>query len=119
MAFDYASMQATATGLLGEFAQGVVSLRRATVTPGANPWDPPTRTTADTPLSAVVKRMHQRYENGVLIVETGDQVIFNVPAVEPLLSDQLVIGGKARAITSLTPIPPSGTVVVYKAWCAG
>ncbi len=120
MAFDYLSMQATATGLLGEFNQGVVSLRRETKTPGAQPWDPPVIGYADTPLSAVVKRFHQRYENGALVIETGDQVIFNVVAgFEPANTDKLVIDGKARAITNLTPIPPSGVVVAYKAWCAG
>jgi len=119
MAFDYAAMQATATGLLGDFKQGLVSLRRATQTPGANPWDPPSVVKADIALSAIVRRLHRRYENGVLIIETGDQVIFAVPAITPELTDRLVINGQARAITNLTPIPPSGTPVVYKAWCAG
>jgi hypothetical protein len=116
----YEEMQTMATELLTEFKQGAVSLRRVTVTPGANPWDPPTRTTADTPLSATLKRMHRRYENGILVIETGDKVTFAVPAgITPLLTDQLVINGQARAITNLTAVPPSGTPVVYKAWCAG
>lgn len=116
----YDEMQAVATELLGEFKQGIVKLRR--YTPGtpnpATPWVPAAPTKVDTDLSAVVKRLHQRYENGALVVETGDMVTFSVPAVAPLITDKIVLSGVERSITNLTPIPPSGTVVAYKAWCA-
>lgn len=118
MAGFYGEMAEMAGELLAEFAQGAVSLSRVTATPGENPWDPPTETAVTYPLKATVKRLHQRYENGVLIVETGDMVTFAVPEVVPELTDTLVIDGKERAITNLTPIPPAGTVVAYKAWCA-
>lgn len=107
-----------ATPLLTEFAQGAVLLRRVTTVPGENEWDPPVETPVDYPLAATVKRLHQRYEGGVLIVETGDMVTFAVPAVMPVLTDTLVIDGAERAITNLTPIPGAGKVVVWKAWCA-
>lgn len=136
--FNYGKMQATATRLLDRFQQGAVSLRRITTTPGANPWDPPTETSATYSLKGTVKRLHQRYENGVLIVQTGDMVTFAVGALlveqdsEPVeppqsvtlergdieLADGLVIDGVERAITNLAPIPPAGTVVAWKAWCA-
>lgn len=45
-------------------------------------------------------------------------VTFAVPTVEPQLTDTLVIDSAERVITNLTPIPPTGTVVAYKAWCA-
>jgi len=67
---------------------------------------------------AAAKRLQQRYENGVLIVETGDMVTFAVPEVEPLITDTLMIDGVECVITNLTAIPPAGTVVAYKAWCA-
>lgn len=102
----------------GGLGQGAVSLKRVTTVPGENPWDPPTETAVTYPLKAAVKRLHQRYENGVLIVETGDMVTFAVPDVVPALTDTLVIDGKERAITNLTPIPGAGTVVAWKAWCA-
>jgi hypothetical protein len=70
------------------------------------------------PLKAAVKRLHQRYEGGVLIVETGDIVTFAVPAVTPVLTDKLVIDGVERLISNLTPIPSAGTTVAWKAWCA-
>lgn len=102
----------------GGLGQGSVSLKRVTTTAGPNPWDPPTETAVTYPLKAAVSRLHQRYENGVLIVETGDMVTFAVPDVVPALTDTLVIDGKERAITNLTPIPGAGQAVAWKAWCA-
>lgn len=102
----------------GGLGQGAVFLKRSTTVPGENPWDEPTETEVTYPLKAAVKRLHQRYENGVLIVETGDMVTFAVLDVVPALTDTLVIDGKERAITNLTPVPGAGTVVVWKAWCA-
>lgn len=102
----------------GGLGQGAISLKRVTTVPGENPWDPPTETEVTYPLKAAVKRLHQRYENGVLIVETGDMVTFAVPDVVPALTDTLVIDGKERAITNLTPVPGAGVTVAYKAWCA-
>lgn len=102
----------------GGLGQGSVSLKRVATTAGPNPWDPPVETSQTYPLKAAVKRLHQRYEGGVLIVETGDMVTFAVPDVVPALTDTLVIDGKERAITNLTPVPGAGTVVAWKAWCA-
>lgn len=111
-------MRGVADELLGEFRQGLVQLRRVTTTPGPNEWDPPTETVETWELSAAVKRVDQRYENGVLIIATGDIVTFAVPPVVPILSDGLVIDGTFRAITSLRPTPSAGTVVAWKAFCA-
>ncbi len=102
----------------GGLGQGVIQLKRIVSTPGPNQWDTPTETVETWPLKAAAKRLHQRYENGVLIVETGDMVTFAVPEVEPLITDTLVIDGVERVITNLTAIPPAGVVVAYKAWCA-
>lgn len=66
----------------------------------------------------MVRRVHQRYENGILIVQTGDIVTFAVPPVVPILSDDLVIDGTVRAITNLRPTPSTGIVVAWKAFCA-
>ncbi len=116
----YDEMASTAAGLLGEFKQGVVSLKRL-VNSAASAQTPWKKGEAQDPeiysLNAVARRLHQRYENGVLIVETGDMVIFAVPEVVPLVTDKLVLDGVDRTITNLTPIPPLGTTVAYKAWC--
>jgi hypothetical protein len=84
MAF-YDEMQDMASELIDELKQGAVTLRRET--PGApdpaEPWVPVEPTVETWPLAAAVRRLHQRYENGALIVETGDMVTFAVPAVVP------------------------------------
>jgi hypothetical protein len=115
----YSEMRSVADELLGEFAQGTVLLKRVTLVEGPNEWDPPVETAVSYALKGTVKRIHQRYENAVLIVETGDMVTFAVPDVEPVLTDTLMIDGVERAITNLTPIPTAGTTVAWKAWCAG
>ncbi|GAA2817215.1 hypothetical protein EDC40_103650 [Aminobacter aminovorans] len=117
-AFDYGRMQGTATRLMERFKQGTVQLKRVTLGTPPNEWTPAPETVETWPLSATAERLHQRYENGVLIVETGDMVTFSVPEVEPQITDRLVIDGAERVITNLTPIPPAGTVVAFKAWCA-
>ncbi|MFC3208137.1 hypothetical protein [Aquamicrobium soli] len=113
--FDYGRMQGTATRLLDRFQQGTVSLKRTVTVPGENEWDPPTETSETWPLKAAVKRVDQRYENGVLIVETVDIVTFAAPDTVPVITDTLVIDGRERAITSLKPTPAAGTVVAWKA----
>lgn len=101
----------------GGLGQGVVSLKRVTVGTPPNEWTPGPETVQTWPLKAAVKRVHQRYENGVLIVETGDMVTFAVPATVPVITDRLVIDGVERVITNLTRVPAAGTVVAWKAWC--
>lgn len=105
----------------GGLGQGVVSLKRVTTAPSDpdTPWIPGAEAVTTYPLKAAVKRLHQRYEGGVLIVQTGDMVTFAVPEVVPSITDKLVIDGVERAITNLTPVPGAGTVVAWKAWCAG
>lgn len=114
----YDDMRGVADELLTEFQQGAVLLKRISTSEPENEWEEPVETVQTWPLKAAVKRLHQRYENGVLIVETGDMVTFAVPAVTPALTDLLVIDGSDRAITNLTPVPGAGTVVAWKAWCA-
>lgn len=114
----YDEMQGVATELLTEFAQGTVQLRRTTIGTPPNAWTPGAETTVTYALKATVKRMHQRYEGGVLVIETGDMVTFAVPEVVPALTDRLVIDGVERVMTNLTPIPAAGVPVAWKAWCA-
>lgn len=122
----YSDMDAMVQELLlpdaqGGLGQGTILLRR--VIPGvpnpAQPWVPVAPTVTDTVLKGAAKRLHQRYEGGALVVETGDMVTFAVPAVTPTLAtDKMVIDGVERVITNLKPIPSAGTPVAYQAWCA-
>lgn len=117
---DYAKMQAKVSKVMPKVAQGTVSLKRiVTAEPDPEtPWVPGEETVTEYALSASVTRLHQRYEGGALIVQTGDLVTFAVPEVTPVLTDLLTIDGVDRVITSLTPVPGAGRVVCWKAWCA-
>lgn len=118
MTVDYASIAAEVGEAMTEVAQGTVTLKRITVGTPPNDWTPGAETVETWPLKATVKRMHQRYENGVLIVETGDMVMFAVLATPPLITDLITIDGVDRVITNLTPVPGAGNPVLWKAWCA-
>ncbi|WP_425087773.1 hypothetical protein [Stappia sp.] len=117
MTVDYAAIAAEVAGALEEVNQGTVVLKRVTVSPPPNDYTEGAETVETWPLKATVKRMHQRYENGVLIVETGDMVTFATLDTVPLITDLITIDGRDRAITNLTPIPGAGTPVMWKAWC--
>lgn len=122
----YSDMDAMVQDLLlpdtqGGLGQGTIVLRR--VVPGTpdpdEPWVPVAPTTTNYTLKGVAKRLHQRYEGGALIVETGDMVTFAVPTVTPTLAtDKIVIDGVERVMTNLKSIPAAGTPVAYQAWCA-
>jgi hypothetical protein len=138
MAGFYDEMRGVADELLDEFKQGSVQLRRET--PGIPdpdaPWEPVEPTVETWDLKAAVRRVHQRYENGVLIVQTGDGVTFavaamliiqnDVPVDPPVpvdvtdvkITDSLVIDGRVCAITNPVKIPGAGTVVAWKVFCA-
>lgn len=114
---DYVKLQKRVSGVMAKVEQGTVTLKRVTTADPdpATPWEPGTETTETWPLDAVVKRVDQRYENGVLIVATVDIVTFAVPDTVPVITDTLVIDGKERVITSLKPTPAAGTVAMWKA----
>lgn len=122
-------LMADASGGLG---QGLVQLKRIVVTPPPDDWTPGTETETLWTLKAAVRRLHQRYEGGVLIIETGDQIVASVTATltklagsavtpvdqafDPHNGDILVIDGEDRAIDDITPIPGAGTVSAWKLW---
>lgn len=110
-------MQDTASEFLGEFAQGDGLLHPRHRWDLSNEWTR-ARPVTTWALHATVRRLHQRYEGGVLVVETGEMVTFAVPAIVRELTDTLVIDGVKRAITNLTPVPAAGDPVMWKAWCA-
>ncbi|GLS34124.1 hypothetical protein SAMN04488498_1771 [Mesorhizobium albiziae] len=75
----FEEMRGATDDLLGEFAQGTVNLKRVTAAAPdpATPWIPGSPATVY-PLDAGVKRLHQRFENGMLAAETRDMVTFAV-----------------------------------------
>ncbi|WP_169194936.1 hypothetical protein [Devosia sp. MC1541] len=130
--FNYDKMQGTTNRLLDKFQQGTVQLKRIKVTPPANNWEEGTETETIWTLKATVKRVHQRYENGTLIVETGDILTVatkctlikdegeDVTPVEqafaPENGDLLIIDGALRAIDNITPLPGAGVASTWKLW---
>jgi hypothetical protein len=118
-AFDYSRMQATATRLLDRFQQGTVLLRRITLSAGPNAWTPGGSSSEEWPLKATVRRVSQKYVDGVTILATDNQITFSVPDVTPLLTDRLVIDGDEQVMKDLRPIPAAGVVVAYMAFVAG
>lgn len=116
----------------GGLGQGVVQIKRITLGEKPNAWTEAPEVETIWTLRAAVRRLHQRYENGVLIVETGDQIVAGtiatltvvdgVPvapveqALVPVNSDIIVIDGADRAIDNITPIPGAGTVSAWKLW---
>lgn len=116
----------------GGLGQGLVQIKRITVGEPPNDWTPGSEVETVWTLRAAVRRLHQRYEGGVLIIETGDQIIASVTATltklagsavtpleqafDPHNGDILVIDGADRAIDNITPIPGAGTVSAWKLW---
>lgn len=116
----------------GGLGQVVVQIKRITVTPPPNNWTPGAEVETVWTIRAAVRRRHQRYEGGALIIETGDQIIAGTKAtlvklngadvspveqdIAPLNSDLVVINGLDRAIDNITPIPGAGVISAWKLW---
>lgn len=112
----YDDIQAVATEVLAEFAQGVCTLTRTTIGEPADPdepFEPGASSTTVYTLDATVRRVEQRYVDGSLIVATDDQVTFAVPEITPRMSDKITIDGVVRTLKMLKPKPASGTPVAY------
>jgi len=111
----YEEMQAFASETMAEFRQGVVTLTRTPMTPGANPWDPPT---PETPviytLDAVVRAVEDKFVDGTTVYATDRQVMCGVLPVEILPGDTLAIDGKVVTIVKTMRIPAAGTAVAWR-----
>lgn len=99
--------------------QGVVQFLRLHVAPGPDQWTPGEPWRELMTLSAVVRRVEQKYVDGTLIVGTEDQVTFAVPSVEPVMTDKIIIDGTERVLVDIRRIPAAGTPVAYIAFVAG
>jgi len=72
----YDRLRVTAGNLLSKYGQGVVEIGSTVSAPGANPWDAPTVTTQWEAIDAVVRGVSAQYVDGVTIVSTDKQVLF-------------------------------------------
>lgn len=112
----YDEMREVADDLLGpssEFAQGVLLLRR--LTPGTgpvlNPGDP---TPTDYPLSGTVAGVGKEHVDGTLILASDLVATVAVPAVEPRMSDKVLVDGREHSIRRINRIPKAGTAVAFE-----
>jgi hypothetical protein len=119
----------------GGFGQGTVQIKRielgGLIDPN-NQWGGRHEHEKVWTIRAAVRRLHQRYEGGILIIETGDHIVAGtmatltmvdgvaVPPVEqafePMNGDLIVIDGADRAIDNITPIPGAGVTSAWKLW---
>jgi hypothetical protein len=116
MSSFYAEMQDVASELLSEFKQGVVTLKRpGTTIQGVNPWDPPIASdTVEIMLDATVRGVASQFVDGSTIMATDLQVMIAVPSVEPSMTDQLMIDGKAVQVLRIDPVPAAGAPAAYR-----
>lgn len=98
--------------------QGTVTLKRVTVTPPTNEWEEPVETVETWPLKAAVRRMHQRYDGGVLIVETGDMVTFRGAGDGAADFGPTHHRRQGQGHHEPDASAGAGVTVAYKAWCA-
>lgn len=98
----------------GGLGQGVIQLKRITVTEPPNDWTPGEEVTETWTLRAASRRRNQKFETGTLIVETGDIITCAVFETKPRLTDILVVDGANKSITDIKPIPSAGTVAGWQ-----
>lgn len=115
----YDEMRGVADELLGEFAQGSVTLTKVTPgtpgTPGPNAWDPPV--TSDPvvyTLDATVKGVSRQFVDGTTVLATDLEVTAAVFGAELEPADQLAIDGQVVVVVETLRVPAAGTLVAWK-----
>jgi hypothetical protein len=110
----YDEMKAVADELLGEFAQGTVTLSRVVQTPAVNDWDEPSEAVTAYTLQAVVRGVSKQFIDGTTILATDLQATVAVPSVVPVPNDLLLLDGDAVTVLRVDAIPAVGTVCAYR-----
>lgn len=113
MATFYERMRGTATRLIGQYGYAS-KLQRA----GA-PTGPPHNPQPGEPSQhdcTVVELEYSLTNRDTTLVQQGDKLglISAAAAVEPLLSDQLLLGGQLYNFIDLQPLSPGGQVLLYE-----
>lgn len=112
----YDEMRGVADELLGEFAQGTVTITKpGASTPGPNAWDPPV--TSDPvvyTLDATVKGVSRQFVDGTTVLATDLEVTAAVFGAELEPADQLAIDGQVVVVVETLRVPAAGTLVAWK-----
>lgn len=113
MAFDYASMAATATRLLTDFGQTMVVRRLSGGTYNAVTGSVSGDTTTNTNVVGLFVQINAAYAQEFSIV-AGDRIAIIDDTVAPLVSDRLVVSSAAYEIVAIASIDPAGTPLAYR-----
>lgn len=123
----YNDMKNLASGILNQFKQGTVQLKRIQRVAGDKPWSKPTDTPVTYDLDAVVSGVDAAKIDGTRILAT-DLVVTTSPRmrlngvyveIEPTDRDQVVVRGKQRSIKVVDRIPGSGPAITFKLYVEG
>jgi len=114
MGFDYAKMQATASRLLKQFAQGTVEIRTPVVSQTLTVYDAPSIGGAWAALDAVVRGVTAEYADGTNILRSDLMIVANADAYDPTMGDQIRLDGKIVQVLRIMPIPAIGETVAYR-----
>ena len=121
-AFDYTRTRATAERLIARFGQAGIIRRMVKSGPE---WDPTIEPT-DYPCTLVEAEFSIGMVNGSTVLSSDKRMYVSTQglAIEPTITDQVVIGTDVLTIVPATsggfgvqPLKPAGTVVLYDIHC--
>lgn len=111
MAF-YDEMRGVAEEMIAEFGQ-TGAIRRTTL---SGPSYDPVETDLDHPCTLVDLDVEERSIDGALVLR-GDRTVYLSTeglSIEPLRTDQVVIGGNPHTIVDVKPLQPAGLIVFWE-----
>lgn len=114
----YDDLQSIVSGVMVQFAQGSVQLRKAVLTE-SDPWAPGSTTWQVYQLHAVVNGVKAYQIDGTLIKASDLIVVY--PATDapaPTLQDEIMIDGRRHVIKKIQANPGAGTVLTYNLFIA-
>ena len=103
----YNRLQATATKLLGEYAQGSISHIRDGASTGPS-YDPTPGVPVSTPVDASVKGASSKYIQDGFISAQDLQMFCSVFGFTPTQSDRFSIDGRVLQVIMVEPVPAAG-----------
>lgn len=115
-AYDYSRPKASADRLIAKFGQAG-TLRRSTSTGPA--YNPTAGAPADYACTFVVDSFKAFEVDGTRVKASDLKVLLakGSLAIEPSVSDKLLIGGVAHTIVNVEPLAPGGVTVMWTLQC--
>lgn len=108
----YEEMQAVASDVIAEFAQG--SIAYVEITPGAGPADDPGAPTETVhPIDAVARGVAFKYVDRTTVVGSELQITMPGDGVEPSMNGFIRVDEKTYKIVKIIRKPSAGTVVAW------